>query len=124
MACIAVGGASIAVTAFPQSIRETRTSAVVELYQLPAYMPTSPAGTLRQAIFDSNAAGGNNVTLDAINAGRAIFVQAGNLTINNAVAQGGAGGNGASVAGNLNSGGGGGGGTDNHAINVGLRFSW
>ncbi len=84
----------------------------MELYQLPAYMPTSPAGSLRQAIFDSNAAGGNNVTLDAINTGRDIFVQAGmvsvsNLTINNAVAQGGAGG-----------------GTDNHAINVGLRFSW
>jgi hypothetical protein len=101
----------------------------VELYQLPAYTPTSPAGSLRQAIFDSNAAGGNNVTLDAINAGRAIFVQAGtvsvsNFTINNAVAQGGAGGNGAGVAGNLNSGGGIGGGTDNHAINVGLRFSW
>ena len=85
----------------------------------------SGAGSLRQAIFDSNAAGGtntitiaagttvtlsqslpmittsvtvvgNNTVLDA-NAGRAFFVQAGtvaisNLTINNAVAQGGAGG--------------------------------
>ena len=86
----------------------------------------SGAGSLRQAIFDSNAAGGSNTitinsgvgtvtlsqslpmitasvtvtgngnTLDANNAGRAFFVQAGttaisNLTINNAVAQGGAG---------------------------------
>ena len=86
----------------------------------------SGAGSLRQAIFDSNAAGGtntitiaagttvtlsqslpmittsvtvtgNNNTLDANNAGRAFFVQSGtvaisNLTINNAVAQGGVGG--------------------------------
>ncbi len=98
------------------------------------------AGSLRQAIFDSNAAGGtNNIivnggvgtitlsqslpmitasvtvvgngnTLDANNAGRAFFVQAGtasisNLTINNAVAQGGTGG----TANNINGGGGGGG---------------
>ena len=118
-----------------------------------------PRKALRQAIFDSNAAGGsntitinsgvgtvtlsqslpmittsvtvtgNNITVNANSAGRAFFVQSGtvsvsNLTINNAVAQGGAGGNGAGVAGNLNSGGGVGGGTDNHAINVGLRFSW
>jgi autotransporter-associated beta strand protein len=88
----------------------------------------SGPGSLRQAIFDSNTAGGsntitidnnvvstitltkslpmitasvtitgNNTTLDANNAGRAFFVQSGtvaisNLTINNAVAQGGAGG--------------------------------
>jgi hypothetical protein len=100
----------------------------------------SGAGSLRQAIFDSNAAGGSNTitiaagttvtlsqslpmittsvtvtgngnTLDANSAGRAFFVQAGtvaisNLTINNAVAQGGAGG----TANNINGGGGGGGG--------------
>ena len=86
----------------------------------------SGAGSLRQAIFDSNAAGGSNTitiaagttvtlsqslpmitasvtvtgngnTLDANNAGRAFFVQAGtvavsNLTINNAAANGGTGG--------------------------------
>ena len=87
----------------------------------------SGAGSLRQAIFNSNAAGGsntitingavgtitltqslpmitasvavtgNNTILDANNTGRAIFVQAGtvsvsNLTINNAVANGGNGG--------------------------------
>ena len=98
----------------------------------------SGAGSLRQAIFDSNAAGGtntitinsgvgtvtlsrslpmitasvtvtgNNSTVNANNTGRAFFVQSGtvaisNLTINNAVAQGGAGG----ATNNANGGGGG-----------------
>ncbi len=57
---------------------------------------------------------GNNNTIDANNAGRAFFVQAGtvsisNLTINNAVAQGGDGGNGARLP-SAGQGGGGGGG--------------
>ena len=74
---------------------------------------------MRQAIFDFNAAGGNNVTLDRRQRPAAhIFVQAGMVSVAAPIS---------TLASDSGLGarcGPGRGGTDNHAINVGLRFSW